>query len=256
MVTLWFAALSSSILGKSPTLVAHWNFANLNDQTVVTDVSGHHVDAQLLNGAKKVSLSANTTTSLTAALFLGNASTGAGFSAHHHSTIDKLYEFSIAFYINWWWAGADPVLAQKGGEDGFLLELYRQMPKVYIGDESGKIEYTWYPHQCAYLTPGQWKHVVLTYSDNGETNLYVDGVHCGDYRGSKGHLRSNDKDLTIGTFSGLVSDVRVYDKSIGQDLVDTICTPEILASYRAAPNFQTPSASAIAATNRGWRIDP
>ena len=156
-------------------------------------MSGHKVNAQLQNGASKVSLNKNATKLLTAALFTGNASNGAGFSAHHHSTIDDLHEFSIAFYINWWWAGADPVLAQKGGEDGFVLELYRQMPKVYIGDESGKIEYTWYPHRCAYVTPGQWTHVALTYSDNGETNLYVDGVHCGSYRGAIGHLRSNDK---------------------------------------------------------------
>ena len=40
-------------------------------------------------------------------------------------------------------------------------------------DQKGKIEWTAYPRQCGYITPGVWKYVAISYSKSGEVTLYV-----------------------------------------------------------------------------------
>eukprot|EP00912_Choanoflagellata_sp_UC4_P001076 UC4_evm1s665 len=230
-------------------LVGHFTFSDLEDQERVRDSSGSGVTGYLSTtggAARKVSLYGQSNTSLTSAQFFGNASGTVGMILHHNSKIDHLSAFTFAFVINYFYG--DTVLLQKGGEDGIVIELYRQMIKVYIGDMGGKIEYTWYPNNCSYLPPGLWSHVAVTYNE-GQVNLFMNGEECGSIHGARKPLSENDKDLTSGTCGGLLSDLRIYNTPLSLSEIKEIWTPSLQDAYRNCSNFQEPSSEEI--TRRG-----
>ena len=75
---------------------------------------------------------------------------------------------SIAMWMNWYWG--DATILEISG----LLTMcfYRQFIKIMQ-----PIEWTPYPLQCSYVSPGQWHHVAMDFSSHG-ASLYIDGQLC------------------------------------------------------------------------------
>lgn len=71
------------------------------------------------------------------------------------------------------------------------------------------MEWTPYPLECSYLSPGSWHHVVVGYADK-HTTVLVDGAPCAAYKGGGGALSHGSHDLKFGDFAGALADVRVY----------------------------------------------
>ncbi|NSW58083.1 MAG: hypothetical protein HPY44_18920 [Armatimonadetes bacterium] len=69
------------------------------------------------------------------------------------------------------------------------------------------------------LTPGQWYHLVMTYSMFDETvRLYVDGETVAEWRTQEGAMLTNDEPLRIGTgTAGVIDEVVVYPRALSAE---------------------------------------
>eukprot|EP01043_Picozoa_sp_COSAG02_P022672 COSAG02_NODE_1185_length_14007_cov_52.908398_7_plen_982_part_00 len=198
--------------------------------------------------------------------------TSATFTVAHHRKIDQMDEFTVTMWLNWWYGGGKA----DGGKDtllskdsGFLLEIYRGFLKTNVVNTNGTIEWTPYPLGCGYIQPAKWIHLALSYSKNGRLHLTVQGKACfsenlfwmgmaelsgkngPDYSTPRGPFTNTSKDLSIGGWSGLVSDVRLYDCVLKPAEVAAIHKSSHQV-YNQTP-FQQPGEAEIQQLNRTWR---
>ena len=70
----------------------------------------------------------------------------------------------------------------------------------------------------------EWTHVVVTH--NGTTKLYVNGMEAGERYVGKPMMSAPGQDLEISqstsTFNGTISDVRIYNRALSADEIDTL----------------------------------
>ena len=109
-----------------------------------------------MNGAAAASKAGLAVNNGTAVRFYGN---GTGLSIPHSTGVGNSDEISVAFWVNFFWG--DATLVVKEGT--LIIELYRQMLEVELETSGGKIEHTWYPATCAFLSPGSWHHTVRAF---------------------------------------------------------------------------------------------
>jgi hypothetical protein len=80
------------------------------------------------------------------------------------------------------------------------------------------------------ITDGKWHHVGIVVTANGVRNLYADGIRVAfDIQGV--NLPSSNGGLYLGTgktldagtfFSGLIDDVRIYDKALSAEEIEAL----------------------------------
>jgi hypothetical protein len=78
------------------------------------------------------------------------------------------------------------------------------------------------------LVDGTWHHVAVTREDGGSVFLYLDGVQNGTCRASSGPVTGNPRVYVGGNpldhryFTGLIDDLRQYDRALGAVEVGTL----------------------------------
>jgi hypothetical protein len=71
--------------------------------------------------------------------------------------------------------------------------IYRQFIETESSMHGG--EWKAYPTQCAYLPPGEWHHVALSFG-SGKATLYMDGRRCAESGGKSSSAKVNFTGLT------------------------------------------------------------
>ena len=191
--------------------------------------------------------------------------TTATLTVPHHPKIDGVQEFTISLWVNWWWGGSSLVAK----ENGFELLVYRQFLKTAVSNTNGSVEWTPYPLGCAYVQPAKWIHIALSYTSDGRLHLFMHGEECTstnafwqemaaissksgpDYTTPVGPFAPKTGNITIGGWSGLVSDVRLFDGRL-----DAAALQKLHASTAHVYNrtvHQAPSEAEIEAQNRTWK---
>jgi hypothetical protein len=125
----------------------------------------------------------------------------------------------------------DETLCTMGSDLITTFELYNGFLKYKVEGH----EATPYPTGCGYIQPGSWQHVALSYKKgkqegfakgnqaSSQVTLYVNGVPCAVSAPSSrapsdatmpspiGGVGSKHVDLNFGNWSGLLSDLRLWD---------------------------------------------
>ena len=57
--------------------------------------------------------------------------------------------------------------------------------------QSSTVEWTSYPEDSTYLTPGEWHHIAISYSKKGHLAVFVDGLQRAEHDTSSGGLDSS-----------------------------------------------------------------
>jgi hypothetical protein len=254
--------LAQLLLGTDCALVGWWAFDAEGGDSCPDRAGGPAAPLDLTGGAVVSLGDSNETHALR---LWGNATSGTAFEVPHHSKIDDMEEFTLSLWLNWWWGGS--TLVSK--DNGWMLEIYRGFLKTNAVNTNGSVEWTPYPLGCGYVQPGQWIHVALSYTRDGRMHLYMHGKECvsnnsfwrdmaamsgkngPDYSTPPGPLAPGSKNISIGGWSGLVSDVRLYDARL-----DAAALAELHKSTAHIYNstaLQVPSAAEIKQLNKTWR---
>ncbi len=113
-----------------------------------------------------------------------------------------------------------------GAVDDFTLSLMNNRLD-YIG-------YNQTTAGSANVVDGTWHHVALTRADGGRVLLYLDGVEDGACDAGSGPVTSNPQVYVGGNpddhryFTGLIDDLRQYDRALGAGEVQTLFTTTAL----------------------------
>ena len=199
----------------------------------------------------------------TGALMLFGNSSASPFHVPHSKAVDDLKEFTLAFWIDFFWLDPEDKKLCDMGDLISTLEFYDGFLKYKI---SGK-EATPYPNRCGYLEPGTWHHVAVSKSHSSIT-LTVDGQVCPvasavqkktankNDRLSKSHhndrlSKSHHNDLQFGQWAGLLADVRLWDGPLHADSLANLYNRTRALYAHAA--VSAPSRAQIARAGRGWQ---
>jgi hypothetical protein len=157
-------------------LVGSWSFEDVTTPGAVPNAQhGGKAGAYDTRSARVVALGVG---NISVLRMFGNASHG--FVVPKDAKIDGSRPLSLAMWLNWFWG--DPVLVQQAG---FLLELYRQFIKTEY--YAAGLEWTPYPMQCSYISPGRWHHLAMAWGPRG-ASLFVDGQLCTKSRSRSTHV--------------------------------------------------------------------
>lgn len=225
--------------------VGWWSFDTARG-SAVPDRAGHGNGFMDLTGTKIVNLGVAGQPNASALRIFGNSSSES-FSVSS-SALNSVEEWSLGFWLDWWWGAL--TLCSKGDQLGYV-QLYDGYLKFEMRTARGKIEATAYPRQCGYIQPGEWQHIVLTYSKStGTAALFVNGVGCYNASVGKGSLQSSKDPLSFANFSGLIADVRVYKAPLSAAAVAALHSTT--AAVYSAAAVKQPSPEEIKHKGLGW----
>jgi Concanavalin A-like lectin/glucanases superfamily len=144
--------------------------------------------------------------------------------------------FSYAF-----WVWTDTPSNQSGGalEGNALLwaNTASAIDDFTLSVMKDRLDYVGYDQTTAgssKLVDGTWHHVALTREDGGSVFLYLDGVQDGTCRAGSGPVTGNPQVYVGGDpvdhryFTGLIDDLRQYDRALDPDEVQTLFETTVL----------------------------
>jgi len=144
--------------------------------------------------------------------------------------------FTYAF-----WVWTDTASNQSGGPlDGNALlwaNTAGAIDDFTLSVMNNRLDYISYDQTTAgsaNVVDGTWHHVALTREDGGTAFLYLDGVADGSCGAGNGPVSSNPLVYIGGNpvdhryFTGLIDDLRQYDRALGADEVQVLFTTTAL----------------------------
>lgn len=218
------SASDDLIVTVNPSSIAYWNFNESVGATSFADSSGNSTTATCNNGCPS---SGNT----------GNANNAVGFDGSSSSLQLSYNVAKPIFQIN----GSDPFTiavwikpnVSVDGWRGIVGGDYTSNWLVCGGDNTNSVGF--YVQGTRLSTPANsiplntWTHVAVTF-DGTTKSIYLNGVLSVQDGVSGINMSNSGSPLYIGSnssgsnFSGLIDDLRVYDKSLSASEVQAIAT--------------------------------
>jgi Concanavalin A-like lectin/glucanases superfamily len=194
-----------------------------------------------LDGDTKDVVGANDGTLQGTASFVTDASRGQVLRCDGKSPGFAVANLTTSSFTYAFWVWTDTPSNQSGGalEGNALLwaNTVGAIDDFTLSLMKNRLDYIGYAQTTAgssNLVDGMWHHVAVTREDGSSVFLYVDGVQDGTCRAGSGPVTSTPQVYVGGNpidhyyFTGLIDDLRQYDRALGADEVQTLFTTTVL----------------------------
>ncbi len=226
-------------------LIAHWK---LDEEagTTAQDSSGNGHDGTLINGPLWTEGRIN--------YALDFDGSNDKVTIPHHDDLDP-ESMTIAAWVYLEQSKAWSAVLTKDEQVSYWLGVGGTTPLFLLSPDGSSGNHIRFWADSG-MTLNTWHHIAATY-DGSYVQLYIDGSSSGSPQGYNGGIYQGTSQVLIGdsitwqpfsnTFNGIIDDVRIYNRALGQE--------EIQAIYDAAPIMPLPQYT-FDASLEGWSFLP